>query len=107
LPYLVFPSELQDLEMIVVPEAIPQIDFNYLLQVMIYPRDDVSRNRMDHAGIASNVRTWIRQAKSFGEVNVDADVALMLAEAPKLELEFGAGLHRAFRMVENACKKSI
>jgi hypothetical protein len=94
---------------------------------------------MDHAGIASNVRTWIRQAKSFGEVNVDADVALMLAEAPKLELEFGAdiaragfggvisgtilgwvvfrhespetrssaGLHRAFRMVENACKKSI
>jgi len=92
---------------------------------------------MDHAGIASNVKTWIRQAKSFGEVNVDADVALMLAEAPKLELEFGAdiaragfggvisgtilgwvvfrhespetrssaSLHRAFRMVENACKK--
>jgi hypothetical protein len=92
-PDLFFPSEIQDLAKFgMSEEVIPKVDLMYLYGIMFYPHDDVARARVEQSFVAENVATAISEAKEiFENVWVDADVALSLADAPKLHSElYGA-----------------
>jgi hypothetical protein len=63
---------------------------------MLYPCDDGARGRIDQAFVAKNVASAISEAQEIvGSVQVDADVALSLADAPKLHDELNAALEVA------------
>jgi hypothetical protein len=77
-------------------EVIPKVDLMYLYGIMFHPRDDVTRARIEQAFVAGTVATAISEAKeAFETVRVDADVALSLAEAPKLHSELYGALEGA------------
>jgi hypothetical protein len=77
-------------------EIIPKVDLMYLYGIMLYPRDDVARGRIEQAFVAQNVVSAIGEAKEmFRRVEVDADVALSLADAPKLPSELNGALEGA------------
>src|SRR5215472_14615917 len=77
-------------------EVIPKVDLMYLYGIMFHPRDDVTRARIEQAFVAGTVATAISEAKeAFETVRVDADVALSLADAPKLHSELYGALEGA------------
>ena len=89
MPDLFFPSEMQDLTKSgMSDQEIPKADLMYLYGIMLHPRDDVARNRLGQGVVAEYVVGRLNELKEISErVKVDADVALSLADAPKLHSE--------------------